>query len=153
MSIQPLITDLSQQPNVPRLPIIPNTFPGLIFFILSLIVLWIVVSIPVYFAGKLIKGSKAGFGDAMFATLGGGIAYFLVFYLVLILLNPLLGMAAIAIGYILAIIAWLAVYRGAFNTGWLGALGIVIVAWLVLHIIDFIMIQLFGVAFPNFFPF
>ncbi len=139
--------------SIPRFPVIPTTLPGIIFLVISLIILWIVVSIPVYFAGKLIKGSKASFLDAMTATLGGALAYFLIFYLVSFFLGPLLGGAAVAIGFVIGVVAWLAVYRGSFNTSWLGALGIVIVAWLVLHIIDFFLVQIFGVAFPNFMPF
>jgi hypothetical protein len=138
---------------LPVIPTMPTTLTGLLILIVGLIILWVAVSIPVYFAGKIIKGWKASFGDAMVATFGGELAYFLIFYLISILLGPVIGATATAIGFILAIVAWLAVYRGAFNTGWLGALGIVIVAWIVLHIIDFILIMLFGVAFPNFIPF
>jgi hypothetical protein len=31
--------------------------------------------------------------------------------------------------------------------------GIVLVAWLIFLILDFIMVQAFGVSFPDFFPF
>lgn len=135
------------------MPTLPTTIAGAVILIVGLIVLWIAVSIPVYFAGKIIKGWKASFGDAMAATLGGALAYIIVFYIVSFALGFILGAAATTIGFVLALIAWLAVYRGAFNTGWLGALGIVIVAWIVFSIIDFILIMLFGVAFPKFIPF
>ena len=134
-------------------PTLPTTWTGIIVFIAGLIVLWVLLSTPVYFAGKIIKGSIASIGDAMGATLGGTIVYFLVFYIVAISLNTLLGPAATVLGFDLAIIAWLVVYRGAFNTGWLGTLGIVIVSWLVLHILDLFLIQIFGASFPNFIPF
>lgn len=115
--------------------------------------LWVIVSIPAFFTGKIVKGSIGSFGDAMGAALGGTIVYFLVFYIVAISLNTFLGVAATALGFDFAIIAWLVVYRGAFNTGWLGALGIVIVSWLVLHVLDLCLIQIYGVSFPNFMPF
>ncbi len=65
----------------------------------------------------------------------------------------IIGAASTTIGFVLAIVAWLNVYRSAFDTWRLGALGLVILAWIVLHVIDFILIQRFGVAFPNFIQF
>jgi hypothetical protein len=49
------------------------TVQNLLFTIISLIILWIVVSIPVWLAGKAITGGKATFGDALLATLAGPI--------------------------------------------------------------------------------
>ncbi len=44
------------------------TVSNVLFTIISLIILWIVVSIPVWLAGKAITGGKATFGDALLAT-------------------------------------------------------------------------------------
>lgn len=120
---------------------------------IALVVLWIIVSIPVYFAGKLVAGSKATFGDAMLATLGGGIVYFTIFYAVDFFLGVLLGPVALVFGFILALIAWLAIYRASFDTSWLGALGIVILAWFILIILDVVLTAIFGVTLPKFYPF
>ena len=111
------------------------------------------VSIPVYFAGKVVTGGKAHFGEAMGATLGGGLAYFVVYYGVVILFGPLLGGSTALLALILAFIVWLAVYHASFDTSWIGALGIVIVGWLILLILDFVLVQLFGVTVPNIIPF
>ena len=120
----------------------------------ALIILWIIISIPVYFAGKLITAGKANFGQAMGATLGGGLVYFVVFYGVAFFLSALLGpSSATILGFILALIAWLAIYRASFETSWIGALGIVFVAWIVLIILDLLLTRAFGVTFPDFFPF
>lgn len=135
------------------LPILPTTIVGLLLLLVSLVILWIIVSIPVYFAGKAITGGKASFGEAMGATLGGGLGYFVVYYGVVFLLGPLLGSSTAFLALILAFIVWLAVYRASFDTGWIGALGTVIVAWLILLILDFFLVQLFGVTFPDFIPF
>jgi len=132
---------------------IPSTLSGWLFVILALIILWVIVSVPVYFAGKIILGGKASFGDAMAATLGGVLVYFIVFFAVAIFLGALIGSVAVILGVVLALIAWLAVYRASFDTGWIGALGIVVVAWLVLIVLDFILVLAFGVAFPKFYPF
>ncbi|MHB8568229.1 MAG: hypothetical protein ACYC7D_07385 [Nitrososphaerales archaeon] len=132
---------------------LPSTFLGLLYLIVALVILWVIVSIPVYFAGKAITGGGAHFGEAMSATLGGGLAYFIVYYGVVIFLGPLLGGSTTILALILAFIIWLAVYRASFDTSWLGALGIVIVAWLILLVLDFFLVQFFGVIFPDFIPF
>src|SRR5712692_8302389 len=117
------------------IPAIPSTLIGLLFLIIGLVILWIIISIPVYFAGKAITGGKAHFGQAMGATLGGGLAYFVVYYGVSIFLGALLGPSAAVFALILALIVWLAVYRASFDTNWISAIGIVIVAWLILIVL------------------
>jgi hypothetical protein len=135
------------------LPAFPTTLSALIIAAVALIILWIIISIPVYFAGKMITAGKANFGQAMGATLGGGLVYFIVFYGVAFFLGALLGPSAAILGFILALIAWLAVYRASFETSWIGALGIVLVAWIVLIVLDLFLTRAFGIAFPDFFPF
>jgi hypothetical protein len=131
---------------------IPSSLGDILVFIVGLIILWAIVSIPVYFAGKAITGGKSDFGDAMGATLGGGIAYFLVYYVVAFFLGAVLGSSATIFALILAVLVWLAVFRAAFRTNWLGAIGIVIVAYVILLVLDYILLAAFGVKFPNFFP-
>jgi hypothetical protein len=138
--------------TISSLPI-PTTLTDAIIVGIALIILWVIVSIPVYFAGKLVTTGKASFGDAMAATLGGGIVYFLVFYGVDFFLGVLLGPVALIIGFILALLAWLAIYRASFDTGWLGALGIVILAWVILVVLDALLTAAFGVTLPKFYPF
>jgi len=55
---------------------------NIIFTLISLVILWIIVSIPVWLAGKAITGGKASFGSALLATLAGPIVYFLVTFIV-----------------------------------------------------------------------
>ena len=131
----------------------PATITGILVFILVLIILWIIVSIPVYFAGKLLTSGKSTLGDAMLATLGGGLIYFLVFYGLAFVLGLFLGPIAIFLAFVLALLSWLAVYRASFDTSWLGALGIVVVAWLVLVVLDVILVVTLGVSIPKFYPF
>jgi hypothetical protein len=134
------------------LPAIPTSLGGILVFVVGLVILWAIVSIPVYFAGKAITGGKSDFGDAMGATLGGGIAYFIVYYAVTFFLGAVLGSAATVFALILGILVWLAVFRSAFRTNWLGAVGIVIVAYVILIVLDYILLAAFGVSFPRFFP-
>ncbi len=126
---------------------------GVLVYILGLVVLWIVVSIPVYFAGKLVKKGNATFGEAMGATLGGVVVYYVVFFVASFALAAVNLPSAEVLALLLGFLAWLAVFRGSFHTSWLGAVGIVVLAWLILMAIDFVLVAAFGVRFPDFFPF
>jgi hypothetical protein len=132
---------------------IPTTIPGILILAVGLLLLWIVVSIPVYISGELITGGRADFGSAMGATLGGAVMYVLILWLGTFVLTPFLGSSAVVISFVLALFVWVAVYGAAFDTGWLGALAIVLMSWLVLVVIDLILTSLFGVSFPKFYPF
>ena len=105
------------------------TVPGILVTLIGLIVLWIVVSIPVWLAGKAATASKETFGDALLATLAGPIVYFLVLFLVGFFLGSVIGSGAFVFGYILALIAWMRVFKASFQTGWLQAILIAFLAW------------------------
>jgi hypothetical protein len=126
---------------------------GVLIYLVGLVILWVVVSIPVYFAGRAIRGKETSFGEAMGATLGGVIAYYIVYFAVAFFLGAVIGAPAAALALILGLIAWLAVFRAAFHTSWFGAVGIVVLGWLILLVLDFVLVSAFGVSFPNFFPF
>ena len=126
---------------------------SIIFTIISLIILWIIISIPVWLAGKAITGGKATFGDALLATLAGPIVYALVTFLVDFFLSGLIGSSAYVFGYILALIAWIWVYKASFQTGWLRGIAIAILAWVLFIVLSVIVGVLFGVSYPEpFFP-
>jgi hypothetical protein len=131
---------------------LPSTIGGLFVYAIGLLILWVIISIPVYFAGKAITKGGADFGDAMGATLGGGLAYFIVYFIVAFFLGAVLGPAGFVFASILGALVWLAVFRAAFRTTWFGAIAIVAIAYVILLVLDFILIAAFGVGFPNFFP-
>ncbi len=126
---------------------------GLLAIIVGLIILWIIVSIPVYIAGKIVTSGEATIGDAMIATLFGPIVYAITLFLVDFFLGALIGSSAYVWALILAFIAWVWVYKASFKTGWLGALAIAILAILVFAVLSFIFGLLLGVVVPApFFP-
>jgi hypothetical protein len=135
------------------LPTLPKTPIGLLVYLAGLLILWVVISIPTYFAGKVFTEGKSDFGDAMGATLWGALAYLVVYWAVAISLGSVTGPSASVFATILALLVWLAVYRAAFRTSWVRAVGIVIVAWLILVLLDAVLVRTLGVSFPNFFPF
>ena len=129
------------------------TLTSLIVTIIGLIILWIIVSIPVWLAGKAVTGRKATFGDAMIATLFGPIVYAVVLFVVGYFLGGAIGSSAYIIALVLALIAWIWVYKASFRTGWLAGIGIAILAWIIFVVVSIIFGALFGVVVPGtFFP-
>jgi hypothetical protein len=123
----------------------------LLVLVIALFIIWAIVSIPVYLAGKAVTGGKATFGEAMVATLLGLIVYAVVLVGISFLLGALIGPGAGVIAVILALIAWLGVYKSSFETSWLGALGIAIMSVIIVFILNVVLIALLGVTVPSFF--
>lgn len=134
--------------------IFPNgiTVLNLIVIIIALVILWIIVSIPAYLAGKIVTGGRATLGEAMAATLLGPIVYFIVLVGVSFFLGGILGGAAYALGYILAFVAWVWVYKRTFRTGWLGGLAIAILAILVFLLLGLVVGAILGTIVPSVSP-
>jgi hypothetical protein len=132
---------------------IPDTLAGLLILVVALVILWAVISLPVYVAGKLVTEGKASFGDAMGATLGGGLAYLIILWGGTFFLSYIMASeTALVISFVLALIVWVAVYGASFDTSWLGGLAIAIVGFGVLIIADIVLVSIFGVGIPKFYP-
>jgi hypothetical protein len=109
--------------------------------IIGLIALWIIVTIPVWIAAKILTLGKAKFTRAMLVTAAGPIVYGIVFFISAAVLTVALGdstMPAI-IAFILAFIAWIGVFKKGFDTGWIRALAIAILATVVFAVIGVII--------------
>jgi hypothetical protein len=106
------------------------------------------LQIPVWIAAKAITGGKASIGSAMAATVLGPIVYALVLIVSSFFLSALIGEFSGTLALILAFLAWLYIYKSIFKTGWLGALGIAILAVLVFIIISIIISILFAFPIP-----
>ena len=129
------------------------TLTSLLVTIIGLIILWIIVSIPVWLAGKAVTGGKATFGEAMIATLFGPIVYAITLIIVDYFLGALIGSTAYIIALILAFVAWIWVYKASFKTGWLGGIAIAILAVIIFAVISIVMGAIFGLVVPApFFP-
>ncbi|MBI3858632.1 MAG: hypothetical protein HY296_00105 [Thaumarchaeota archaeon] len=126
---------------------------NILFTLVGLLILWVIISIPVYLSAKAITGGEARFGQAMGATLGGTIVYWIVNFGVTLFLGSVLGASAGIWALILAFIAWLAVYRAAFDTSWIGAVGIAVLAFVLFLILDAALGAVFNVSYPDLFPF
>jgi hypothetical protein len=114
--------------------------------LLGLLILWILVSIPVWIAAKVLTVGKARFTRAMLVTAVGPIIYAAVFIISGAVLAATIGeqFAVAALSFIIAFFAWIAVFKWGFETGWIRALGIAILAtilFIVLGIIVTIALQ------------
>ena len=109
--------------------------------IVGLLMMWIIVSVPVWIAAKIVTLGKAKFTRAMLVTAVGPFVYAIVFFLSNAALTATLGQQFLisAISFILAFIAWIGVFKAGFRTGWIRALGIAFVATIVFVIIGAIV--------------
>ncbi len=119
--------------------------------IIGLLVLWIIVSIPVWIAAKILTRGRVKFSRAMLVTALGPIIYAIVFFLFAALLTAIVGDSTVPIitGFILAFIAWIGVFKKGFDTGWLRALGIAILAIIVFAVIGLIISFLIQLIVPE----
>ena len=106
--------------------------------ILSFIVLWVLISLSLYFASRL-TGVRTSFGSAMVTSLLAAIAFFLVD-----MIFSLVGLHAI--GVLLGIIAVLFVIKSRERIGWLHALGISVLTIIILVIILAVLGVLLGLG-------
>ena len=119
--------------------------------IIGLLVLWIIVSIPVWIAAKILTRGRVKFSRAMLVTALGPIIYAIVFFLFAALLTAIFGDPTVPIiaGFIVAFIAWIGVFKKGFDTGWLRALGIAILAIIVFAVIGLIISFLIQLIVPE----
>jgi hypothetical protein len=126
---------------------------SLLVTIIGLIILWIIVSVPVWLAGKAVTGGKATFGEAMIATLFGPIVYAITLVVVDFLLGGVIGSTGYIIALILAFIGWIWVYKASFKTGWLGGIAIAVLAVIIFVVLSILLGAIFGLVVPApFFP-
>jgi hypothetical protein len=109
--------------------------------IVGLIALWIIVTIPVWMAAKILTLGKAKFTRAMLVTAVGPIIYAIVFFISAAILLIALGDSTlpVIVGFIIAFIAWIGVFKKGFDTGWIRALAIAILATIVFAVIGAII--------------
>jgi hypothetical protein len=120
--------------------------------LIGLLIVWILVSIPVWIAAKILTLGRARFTRAMLVTAVGPIVYALVFFVSTAALSIAFGKNAGwlgAIAFIIAFIAWIGVFKKGFDTGWLRALGIAILAAVVFAVIGVVITLLIQYIVPG----
>jgi len=119
--------------------------------IVGLIALWIIVTIPVWIAAKILTLGKAKFTRAMLVTAAGPIVYAIVFFISAAVLTIALGDATVPviIAFIIAFIAWIGIFKKGFDTGWIRALAIAILAAIVFAVIGAIITLIMQAIVPG----
>ena len=107
------------------------TLASVIVFLISLVVSAIII----YVVTKIF-GEKEGFGTAILAAFIGAIIYAVAYYF----LRPELGWVASLLGGI----AWLIALGFLYSMGWLKALGIAIVVWIIAAVVSFFLPTVIG---------
>lgn len=119
--------------------------------IIGLVALWILVSIPVWIAAKILTLGRAKFTRAMLVTAVGPIVYAVVFLASSAILSIAFGESGWLpiVALVIAFIAWIGVFKKGFDTGWLRALGIAILATVVFTIISIVVTLIIWAIVPN----
>ncbi len=113
----------------------------LLGYLASILVAWLIVSLAVYFAARIVVGGKASFTRALGLVFVGVI----IVGLTSILTHSFLGSF---LGSVLTFFVWLWLIKTFFHTGWFSALGIAILAvfmFLIVIIILGFILGVFGV--------
>jgi len=110
-------------------PMIPSIGLGatLLGFIVLFIIYLIVIGFVLWLAGEIVVGRRVTFGEALAIA---GVGTFLVGASI-----ALLGL----IGLLLGLVIFLLLVKHYFKTGWLGAIGVGIMAIVVLVVLTFIL--------------
>ena len=119
--------------------------------IVGLIAMWIIVTIPVWIAAKVLTLGKAKFTRAMLVTAVGPIVYAIVFFISVAVLTVALGGQTIPaiIAFIIAFIAWIGVFKKGFETGWIRALAIAVLATVVFAVIGILITLIMQAIVPG----
>ena len=131
------------------LPILGPLNPlNLLLITSGFILLWVVVSVPVCVAGKIVTAGKSTLSDAMIASLFGPIVYAVTMFG----LNYVIGPGAYSWGLALAFVAWVWVFKASFTRalkkGWLGALAISIFSIFVFAAMSNVFTVIYGITIP-----
>ena len=120
-------------------------------FIIGLLVVWIVVSIPVWFAAKILTVGKAKFTRAMLVTAIGPIVVAIVYLISRLVLAIAIGRPGLIgiLAFTLAFIAWIGVFKKGFDVGWLRAFAIAVLATVAFIAFGFIITLLIRAVVPQ----
>ena len=124
-----------------------------IITIVSLVIMWAIISVPVWLSAKILTSGRARFGRAMLVTVIGPIVYALVLIISTSFVSPALGnrlSIIMLLGTVLAFLAWIYVFKKGFETGWIRAAAAIAVLAIIVFVIIGAVIALFTHLFvPN----
>jgi hypothetical protein len=140
------------------LPTNVSLFTYVIIAMASFFTIWAIVSIPLWISAKMLRAKQASFTRSMLVTAIGPIVYAIVFLISTKLLSSLFTIenrnslfSANATGIVIAFLAWIYIFKRGFETGWLKATGIAILAIIVFVIIGIITAFAINYFAPHFY--
>ena len=135
---------------------LPAGIVSLVGIILTIVIAWIIISIPIYLAGKIISGKHTTFGKAMLAAIIAPLITLFFFFLVTIGLAVFLGPFSLLVGGIIAILVLSYVYGSIFDTSLLVGFGIALLGTVITYVmavgVGAIMLAGFGISTTPIFP-
>ena len=123
-----------------------------IITIVSLVIMWAIISVPVWLSAKILTSGRARFGRAKLVTVIGPIVYALVLIISTSFVSPALGnrlSIIMLLGTVLALLAWIYVFKKGFETGWIRAAAIAVLAIIVFVIIGAVIALFTHLFVPN----
>jgi hypothetical protein len=94
-----------------------------------MIVVWMLVSLAIYLAAKMIIGSRATFSLSLAVTLVGVILIGVIWFFVTLFSGLLVGIFGVIMGLFIAFLVWIGLIKSFFITSWLAALGMAVLAF------------------------
>lgn len=110
------------------------------------------MGVPVWISAKILTSGRARFGRAMLVTVIGPIVYALVLIISTSFVSPALGnrlSIIMLLGTVLAFLAWIYVFKKGFETGWIRAAAIAVLAIIVFVIIGAVIALFTPLFVPN----
>jgi hypothetical protein len=133
-----------------NVPIIGDlTLLNVLLIAIGLVIVWIIVTIPMYIAGKVVTAGKSTMGDAMMATMFGPITYAATLFIAGLLLGKVVGTGAYIWALIVAFIVWILVFKASFHTSWVRTLALALLSILVFIGISILYFRLLGIVVPT----
>ena len=102
-------------------------FMDIPIIVLNFVISMVVSTVIIYIVTKIL-GEKEGLGSAVLAAFAGSLVYVLAYYF--------LGTGLLAAG--IGGIAWLVLLGSIYEIGWLKALLIAVVVWIVVSVLSFL---------------
>lgn len=112
--------------------------------LIGFVVVWMITSLAVFAAGRIMVGSYATFPKALALILVGTLLIGVTYMAASLLLTPFFG-------WIVAFLVWLGLIKHFFRTGWIVALIISILAWVILMLLALgftVALVLIGIHIP-----
>lgn len=125
---------------------LPSAIAPVIVLIIAFILAWIIISIPIYLAAKVISRRHTTFGKAMLAAVIAPIVTLVFFFIVSLGLSIFLGPFAILVAIFVAIIVLSYVYASIFDTGLLGGFAIALLGTIITYVVSLGIALVFGIA-------